>query len=241
MINHAPSREFQPGPIATALHPAARNYCSVGPGDGICKKPLCPPSKHILTARVSVIARSKTGAVPDADARWKRLPNGPPQPLPESGKSSPGLAGQARQTFVCKGAVEAIDESQAQSGKFEGDGVAFPTRVSGHLSSDMYLFARWKGVTRSGPIEWSEGRSALSFQIIWLKAPSAGGGWSIRPEALSSVPATQMGHSWAKRGSSRGIVDNASALFMLVSALMGLATLQAAYKHAIKEGYRSYS
>ena len=32
-----------------------------------------------------------------------------------------------------------------------------------------------------------------------------------------------------------------STLFMLVSALMGLDTMQAAYQHAIKEGYRFYS
>ncbi len=32
-----------------------------------------------------------------------------------------------------------------------------------------------------------------------------------------------------------------STLFMLVSALMGLETMQAAYAHAIKEGYRFYS
>ena len=30
-------------------------------------------------------------------------------------------------------------------------------------------------------------------------------------------------------------------LFMLVSALMGLETMQAAYRHAIEEGYRFYS
>jgi S-adenosylmethionine:tRNA ribosyltransferase-isomerase len=32
-----------------------------------------------------------------------------------------------------------------------------------------------------------------------------------------------------------------STLFMLVSALMGLETMQAAYAHAIAEGYRFYS
>ncbi len=31
------------------------------------------------------------------------------------------------------------------------------------------------------------------------------------------------------------------AAFMLVSALMGLETMQAAYAHAIAEGYRFYS
>ena len=30
-------------------------------------------------------------------------------------------------------------------------------------------------------------------------------------------------------------------LFMLVSALMGIETMQKAYEHAIKEGYRFYS
>jgi len=42
-----------------------------------------------------------------------------------------------------------------------------------------------------------------------------------------------------------GLVTNfhlpRSTLFMLVSALMGLATMQAAYAHAIREGYRFYS
>ena len=32
-----------------------------------------------------------------------------------------------------------------------------------------------------------------------------------------------------------------STLFMLVSALMGLETMRAAYAHAIDEGYRFYS
>jgi S-adenosylmethionine:tRNA ribosyltransferase-isomerase len=32
-----------------------------------------------------------------------------------------------------------------------------------------------------------------------------------------------------------------STLFMLVSALMGLERMQAAYAHAIREGYRFYS
>ena len=32
-----------------------------------------------------------------------------------------------------------------------------------------------------------------------------------------------------------------STLFMLVSALMGLDTMQAAYAHAIERGYRFYS
>ncbi|MDP9056350.1 MAG: S-adenosylmethionine:tRNA ribosyltransferase-isomerase, partial [Pseudomonadota bacterium] len=32
-----------------------------------------------------------------------------------------------------------------------------------------------------------------------------------------------------------------STLFMLVSALMGLDKMQAAYRHAIQEGYRFYS
>jgi S-adenosylmethionine:tRNA ribosyltransferase-isomerase len=32
-----------------------------------------------------------------------------------------------------------------------------------------------------------------------------------------------------------------STLFMLVSALMGLETMQSAYRHAIAEGYRFYS
>jgi len=32
-----------------------------------------------------------------------------------------------------------------------------------------------------------------------------------------------------------------STLFMLVSALMGLDTMQAAYAHAIRERYRFYS
>jgi S-adenosylmethionine:tRNA ribosyltransferase-isomerase len=32
-----------------------------------------------------------------------------------------------------------------------------------------------------------------------------------------------------------------TALFMLVSALMGLEKMQAAYRHAIEEGYRFYS
>jgi S-adenosylmethionine:tRNA ribosyltransferase-isomerase len=42
-----------------------------------------------------------------------------------------------------------------------------------------------------------------------------------------------------------GLVTNfhlpRSTLFMLVSALMGLETMQAAYAHAIREGYRFYS
>jgi S-adenosylmethionine:tRNA ribosyltransferase-isomerase len=32
-----------------------------------------------------------------------------------------------------------------------------------------------------------------------------------------------------------------STLFMLVSAFSGLDTMQAAYRHAIREGYRFYS
>ncbi len=32
-----------------------------------------------------------------------------------------------------------------------------------------------------------------------------------------------------------------STLFMLVSALMGLERMQAAYRHAIESGYRFYS
>lgn len=39
---------------------------------------------------------------------------------------------------------------------------------------------------------------------------------------------------WVKSGSE-------PALFMLVSALMGLETMHQAYRHAIKEGYRFYS
>ena len=43
----------------------------------------------------------------------------------------------------------------------------------------------------------------------------------------------------------RGVVTNfhlpRSTLFMLVSALMGLETMQAAYAHAIAAGYRFYS
>jgi S-adenosylmethionine:tRNA ribosyltransferase-isomerase len=42
-----------------------------------------------------------------------------------------------------------------------------------------------------------------------------------------------------------GLVTNfhlpRSTLFMLVSALMGVETMQAAYGHAIREGYRFYS
>ena len=42
-----------------------------------------------------------------------------------------------------------------------------------------------------------------------------------------------------------GLVTNfhlpRSSLFMLVSALMGLETMQSAYSHAIDEGYRFYS
>ena len=42
-----------------------------------------------------------------------------------------------------------------------------------------------------------------------------------------------------------GLVTNfhlpRSTLFMLVSALMGLETMRAAYAHAIREGYRFYS
>ncbi len=43
-----------------------------------------------------------------------------------------------------------------------------------------------------------------------------------------------MGRGWI-------IVDEASALFMLVSALMGLEKMHEAYRYAIKDGYRFYS
>jgi S-adenosylmethionine:tRNA ribosyltransferase-isomerase len=46
-------------------------------------------------------------------------------------------------------------------------------------------------------------------------------------------------------GAIDGLITNfhlpKSTLFMLVSALMGLDTMQAAYKHAIENGYRFYS
>lgn len=48
-----------------------------------------------------------------------------------------------------------------------------------------------------------------------------------------------------KFGAIDGLITNfhlpKSTLFMLVSALMGLDTMQAAYKHAIESGYRFYS
>lgn len=42
-------------------------------------------------------------------------------------------------------------------------------------------------------------------------------------------------------GSWMGALPTAPPLFMLVSALMGLDRMQAAYRHAIEQGYRFYS
>jgi S-adenosylmethionine:tRNA ribosyltransferase-isomerase len=63
-----------------------------------------------------------------------------------------------------------------------------------------------------------------------------------------------LGPPWGKGYSSRraiafraidGLITNfhlpRSTLFMLVSALMGLETMKAAYAHAIEAGYRFYS
>jgi S-adenosylmethionine:tRNA ribosyltransferase-isomerase len=45
-----------------------------------------------------------------------------------------------------------------------------------------------------------------------------------------------------QRWSASGLVHlPRSTLFMLVSAVMGLETMQAAYAHAIEAGYRFYS
>lgn len=51
------------------------------------------------------------------------------------------------------------------------------------------------------------------------------------------VSRSAAGHTFGLRRPA----DNIPTLFMLVSALMGLNRMQAAYKHAIESGYRFYS
>ena len=71
--------------------------------------------------------------------------------------------------------------------------------------------------------------------------------------ACSKAPPTRPGGSIRSRATRRsssfravyGLITNfhlpRSTLFMLVSALMGLETMQAAYAHAIAADYRFYS
>ena len=89
--------------------------------------------------------------------------------------------------------------------------------------------------------------------------PAAASSRSAPPRCASSkAPPTRTGRVHAFEGDTAifitpgyrfravdGLVTNfhlpRSTLFMLVSALMGLDVMQAAYAHAIEQGYRFYS
>ena len=60
--------------------------------------------------------------------------------------------------------------------------------------------------------------------------------WEIGGNAAKTANATPH-NRWTIKENTPHLPE----LFMLVSALMGLEKMQAAYRHAIEEGYRFYS
>jgi S-adenosylmethionine:tRNA ribosyltransferase-isomerase len=83
---------------------------------------------------------------------------------------------------------------------------------------------------------------AVGTTVLRLIESAAGEDGSIRPFEGDTAIFITPGYHWKAVG---GLMTNfhlpRSTLFMLVSALMGLDTMQRAYAHAIASGYRFYS
>jgi S-adenosylmethionine:tRNA ribosyltransferase-isomerase len=83
---------------------------------------------------------------------------------------------------------------------------------------------------------------AVGTTVLRLIESAAGEDGRIRPFEGDTAIFITPGYPWKAVG---GLMTNfhlpRSTLFMLVSALMGLDTMQRAYAHAIASGYRFYS
>ncbi len=102
---------------------------------------------------------------------------------------------------------------------------------------DAAAAARLNGVRQRGGRVIAVGTTSLR-----LLESAAGEDGTIRPFEGDTAIFITPGYRFR---AIDGLVTNfhlpRSTLFMLVSALMGLETMQAAYAHAIREGYRFYS
>ncbi len=127
-----------------------------------------------------------------------------------------------------------------------GAGTFLPVKAED--TADHRMHAEWGHIDaatadRLNAVRAAGGRIiAVGTTVLRLLESAAGEDGAIRPFEGDTAIFITPGYRWKAVG---GLMTNfhlpKSTLFMLVSALMGLDTMQRAYAHAIANGYRFYS
>jgi S-adenosylmethionine:tRNA ribosyltransferase-isomerase len=127
-----------------------------------------------------------------------------------------------------------------------GAGTFLPVKAED--TADHRMHAEWGRIDaatadRLNSVRAAGGRIiAVGTTVLRLLESAAGNDGVIRPFEGDTAIFITPGYKWKAVG---GLMTNfhlpKSTLFMLVSALMGLDTMQRAYAHAIASGYRFYS